>query len=510
MTTTGDTTVLVVGGGPTGMTAALALTLGGVRCRIVDRRPEPGLSSRALGLQARSMEVLAGLGVTDEIEQAAYRLRGASIMRGHRRVADLAWVPPESRFPHTYVLPQSGLEDILRRRLARLGVQVEPGVEVVDVAVGAERVDARLAGGGTIGAEWMIAADGARSRVRRALKIGFPERATGETYYLADAILELPLELGDSAMWLGPDGPFMLMRLPGRQGLWRVFADVTDPARDRELPPLDESVLAALLGARGPRGTAVRSVQWTSVFHTRLALAESYRSGRAFLAGDAAHVFPPFGGQGMNLGIQDAVNLAWRLSAVVHGADTGLLEVYERERRPVAKAVIDDVEARRRMYALRHPLARGARDLALALGGRSRAAARRASLQNSQLAISYRGRVPGGQRGPDPQPGDRAPHAPFAQTTTHELFGPDHATLVVLDEAMAGPPIERGPGLTTVRITGPTDPGGLIRERYGFGSARSGYVLVRPDGHLAARGDDPCHARDAVRAMVGNRVTTDE
>lgn len=507
MTPSEDTAVLIVGGGPTGMTAALALTLSGVPCRIVDKRPEPGQSSRALGLQARSMEVLAGLGVTDEIEKTAYRLRGASIMRGHRVIVDLTWIPPESRFPYTYVLPQAGLEEILQRRLADQGVHVERGVEVVDVPADAARVEARLGCGGSIGADWLIGADGARSRVRAALGIGFPERTTGETYYLADAILELPLELGDSAMWLGPDGPLMLMRLPGDNDRWRIFVDVTDAARGAALPRLDESVLTTLLDERGPRGASIRSLQWTSVFHTRLALADAYRAGRAFLAGDASHVFPPFGGQGMNLGIQDAVNLAWRLAAVTHGAGVELLDAYELERRPVAAAVIDDVEARRRMYALRNPLARAARDVLLALGGRSRAAARRASLQNSQLAISYRDQVPGGTHGTAPRPGDRAPHAPFAQTSTHELFGPDHATLVVFDHTSTGAIIEQQPGLTTVTVTDHTDSEGVIRQRYGVPPGHRGYVLVRPDGHIAARGTDPHHARTTIQKMVGSQPT---
>lgn len=505
MTTPHSPGVLIVGAGPTGLTAALALTLSGVHCRIVDRRAEPGSSSRALGLQSRSMEVLAGLGVTDEIERVAYRLRGARMMRGHRPMVDMAWIPPDSRFPHTYVLPQTGVEDILARRLADLGVRVERGVEVVDAAVRAGKVEATLDTGDSIGATWLIGADGARSRVRTSLGIGFPERATGETYYLADANLELPLELGDSAMWLGPEGPLMLMRLPGNDGLWRIFVDVT--SHRTPLPPVDASVLTELMDERGPHGTQIRSLRWTSVYHSRLALAEAYRADRVFLAGDAAHVFPPFGGQGMNLGIQDAVNLAWRLAAVEHGADVDLLLGYERERRPVAATVIDDVEARRRLYALRNPVARAMRDVLLTLGGRSRRAARRASLQNSQLSISYRDHTPARTDGTAPHPGDRAPHAPLptAQTSTHELFGPGQVTLMVFDDDWTGPPVTDQPGVKTVRITASTDPDGVIRDRFGISPGQRGFVLVRPDGHIASRGDDPVDASAAIQAMIGHR-----
>lgn len=491
--------VVIVGAGPTGMTAALALTRSGVRCRIIEKRSAPGTSSRALGLQARSMEVLAGLGVTDEIEQASYRLRGSSIMRGNRTMVTMEWVPPQSRFPHTYVLPQSGLEDILRRHLAEAGVEVERGIEVTGVETGEESTTVRIAGGDAIIADWVIGADGSRSAVRASLGIGFPERDTDETYYLADAILDLPFAADDGAMWLGPQGPLMLMRLPGHDRLWRVFADVSDRARQGDLPTLDEGELSRVLERRGTSGATVQSLQWTSVFRTRMGLADSYRRGRVLLAGDAAHVFPPFGGQGMNLGIQDAINASWRLAAVVHGADVQLLEDYERERRPVAEAVIGDVESRRRLYALRNPLARAGRDLLLALGGRSKRAARAGSRQNSQVAISYRDRTPGGDRGPSPRPGDRAPHALLGRSSLHELFGPAHATLLLFGDHVDPVPTD-GLRLRTIRIRPAEDAGGRIHGRYGLRSGDRAWVLVRPDGHVAARGNG---------APVGLALTAD-
>lgn len=493
---------LIVGAGPTGMVAALALTMNGVPVRIIDKRPEAGRSSRALGLQARSMEVLAGLGIAGQIEQVAYRLRGATIMRGHDPLVEMAWIPPDGRYPYTYVVPQSGVEAILRNRLEELGVAVERGVELVGLTAQQSGVDAQLGDGRTIHADWVIGADGARSRVRESLGIAFPERATGETYYLADAILDLSVDLGDSAMWLGPEGPLMLMRLPGDGRLWRVFADVSDVARDGQLPPLTEALLAKLLECRGPSGTTIASLQWTSEFHTRLGLADTYRDGRVFLAGDAAHVFPPFGGQGMNLGIQDAVNLAWRLAGVIHGAPPELLDGYQQERRPVAAATIQDVDARRKLYALRNPLARSARDLLLRLGGSSKRAARRASLQNSQLATTYRDSVEGGNRGSQPRPGDRAPEARFGEASVHEIFGADHVTLLVFDPRAAADTIDRRPGLWTATTP---DPSGELRRRYGIHTGERGYVLVRPDGYIAQRGADPSEASLAIPAMTGQR-----
>ena len=481
------TPVLIVGAGPTGMTAALTLIRSGVPCRIIDRRSAPGNSSRALGLQARSMELLAGFGVAEEIEQVSYRLRGSSIMRGHRSLVDMAWEPPESPFPHTYVLPQAGLEAILRRHLTEAGVQIERGVEATDVRSGPDGARVRTTDGHELSADWVLGADGARSSIRESVGIPFPDRDTGETYYLADATLDLPRRLGDGAMWLGPQGPLMLMRLPGDDRLWRLFIDVSDRARESALPEPDADLLGRELEQRAMAGIVVDSVQWTSIFRTRIGLADSYRSGRALLAGDAAHVFPPFGGQGMNLGIQDAVGAAWRLASIVHGADEQLLDAYEHERRPVAASVIRDVESRRRLYALRHPVARAGRDLLLAAAGRSRSAARAASVQNAQLAISYRDRTPGGDRGPSPRPGDRAPHAMLGDVSLHELFGPDHATLLLFGEHSA-PPRPDGLRMRTLAVDAGTDPDGIAARRYGVDPGERAWVLVRPDGHVEARG----------------------
>lgn len=497
------------------MTAALVLAANGVDSRIIDKRPEPQHTSRALGLQARSMEVLAGLGVSEQVERVAYRLFGASIMSGDRPIAEMDWVPPESRYPYTYVVPQAGLEAILRGRLDEFGVRIDRGAEAVDVTSSGSGVTATLDDGRTIEADWAVGADGARSRVREAAGIAFPQRSTGEVYYLADAILDLPARLraqvegpaedgerSGSAMWLGPHGPFMLMRLPGDERLWRVFVDMSDTAADGDLPPLTTRALETLIAERGPRGTRVDALQWTSVFHTRLGLADAYRSGRVFLAGDAAHVFPPFGGQGMNLGIQDAVNVAWRLAGVANGAPATLLDGYESERRPIAAATIRDVEARRRLYALRNSLARGARDLLFRAGASSRGAKRKASLQNSQLATSYRDVIPGGDGGPLPRAGDRAPDGRLGETTVHDLLAPDHVTLLCFDPSAHETTIEREPGLTTVTIAGQDS---LLRRAYGLAKGRSDVVLVRPDGHVQRRGSDLEGARREIPALVGRR-----
>ncbi|MCX0275153.1 FAD-dependent monooxygenase [Nocardia zapadnayensis] len=503
--------VLVVGAGPTGMVAALVLAANGVPCRVLERHASPSGGSRALGLQARSMELLAELGLADDIERVAYPLSGASIMRGDAELSRLTWVPPQSRYPYTYVLPQPGLEDILRTRLHAVGVEIEYGAEVRTVVQDGERVGVQLADKRDLEARWLVGADGARSNVRGSLGIPFTGGATGETYYLADIVLESAMSFQDSAMWLGPAGPLMLMRLPGGDGLWRVFVDMSDRARREELlePSLEE--LQVLLQERGAAGMRITQVQWTSIFRTRVCLADRYRRDRAFLAGDAAHIFPPFGGQGMNLGIQDAVNLAWRLARVESGASAELLDDYETERRPVAAATIRDVESRRRMYALRNPLARSLRDSVLRLGARFPGAARQASLQNSQLAIGYGG-GPRRLLSQDPDIGDRAPDAALAEGTVHDLLGVDHFTLLDFrpghrSEAKNEPAetIASTELLHVVPIDDRTDPAGEARDRYSM--SRGGYVLIRPDGHVAYRGRDATEARRVLaRFTEADRV----
>lgn len=284
-----------------------------------------------------------------------------------------------------------------------------------------------------------------------------------------------------------------------------MFVDVTDTARERELPPLTESVLAELLAARGPQGTRIDHLQWTSVFRTRLCLADSYRSGRVFLAGDAAHVFPPFGGQGMNLGIQDAVNLGWRLAGVRHGAPESLLEPYQVERRAVAESTITGVDARRRLFALRHPIARAGRDALLALGSRSRAVARRASLENSQLLTSYAR----GRSGTRPAPGERAPDVPLPgladeARSVHELIGPDHVTMINFSTA-AEPSVTRTDGVWVLDVNSGGDPGSSLAREYGVERGSTGWVLIRPDGHVGGRGTDPGDAQAAIAALIGGR-----
>jgi 3-(3-hydroxy-phenyl)propionate hydroxylase len=481
--------VLIVGGGPTGLLTALTLAANGVRSRVIDRRAAPAGASRALGCQPRSMEVLAALGVAGEIVQRSKPLGGSAVLRGDTELFRIDWVPPDAPYPYTYIFPQTALEDVLRARLGQLGVTVEWNLELVGFD---DHYTARLADGQRVGADWIVGSDGARSRVREAANIAFEGRSTGEVHYLADVSFRQKDPVSGPAMWLAPEGPLMLMPLPGDASMWRIFVDVT--GESEQLPEPTHESLQALMDERalGPGRATIDTVYWTSTYRTSLRLAHSYRRDRVFLAGDAAHVFPPYGGQGMNTGIQDAFNLGWKLARVVQGKSSpALLDTYESERRPVAVETIRQVDQRRRLFAVRNPLGRALRDVTLRAFMRSERVRRAGSYATSELGITYHGRswacVDDGPV-PRPRAGDRAPDGPVGKSRLFEIFRPTRFTLLAFGEGNRAPtiPSEISPDVTVVEINATSDPDRVLTKRY---DAEGGaLVLVRPDGHIGFRG----------------------
>jgi 4,5-epoxidase len=497
--------VLIVGAGPTGLVAGIALRCAGVDVRLVDKAPAPATTSRALGCQARSMEVLEALGVVDEVLAVSRPLRGSVSLDGARETSRLTWVPPDSPYPYTYVFAQSGLEEILRRRLAGLGTEIEWGCDVRALAQSEGGVTADTAAGRSLRAEWVIGCDGAHSAVRQAAAIPFEGRATGDVYYLADLFLDFPPGTDDlPRVWMHRAGPLMTMPLPTDPVLWRIFVDVTALERSGRLPPPSKELAQSLLDERGygPGEVKVRGSVWESVYRVQVRQAAAYRRGRVFLAGDAAHVFPPFGGQGMNTGIQDADNLAWKLAAVISGAAAEpLLDTYHVERHHIGRQVVAEVEQRRRFFALRNPIGRALRDRLYRLLLRSKAVQRYLSLQQSQLAQSYRGltwlsrQV---RRAPGPRAGDRAPDGPYRGTRLFKRFSPVRFTLLVVTPTAGDTGTRDLPQgqLNTITIDPAVDPGGTLTRKYG--AQRGALILVRPDGYIGFRG-----ARDDWDALRG-------
>ncbi|WIM93281.1 FAD-dependent monooxygenase [Actinoplanes oblitus] len=335
--------VLIVGAGPTGLTLACDLARQGVASRVVDQSAQPGAGGRGFSLKPLSLAALDDLGLTRAITTAGFVERRTRFHRGTRRLFELdtppAPVTVEQPYPNVVALPQWRTEAILRERLGELGGKVEFGMRVTGLAGG----EVTFAGGERVRARFVVGADGGRSTIRRELGIPFTGRTDEDTRaMISDVRLDGLDPAGGVRMWLSPDRGVALLRPVPETGVWQAVVSL-----GRDLAG-DEDTLRRLLTERtGLPGLRVTEVLWHSVWRYNLRIADRFRAGPVFLAGDAAHVHSPFGGHGMNTGIQDAYNLGWKLGMVVRGlAPQGLLDTYESERMPVARAVLADSDRR--------------------------------------------------------------------------------------------------------------------------------------------------------------------
>lgn len=473
--------ILIVGAGPVGLCAAIALRLQGCAVTVIDKAQRASRASRALGCQARTMEALSTFGVARDLEAASGRVGTTANFNEHGLIGYLDWHAPDAPFPYTYVAPQTVLEDLLRKRLAGLGVEIGWTRQLERLEQDADGVSAHFTDQSSARHDWLIGADGAHSTVREAAGIDFAGNSTGQSFYLADILVDgAPHDL-TALNWMGLHGPLMLMRVSDDPRQWRLFVDVTDAHRTRHSP---QEIIDAR--ATGTNPMTVGEVIWESLYEVEVRQAASYRRGRVFLAGDSAHVFPPFGGQGMNTGILDAFNLAWKLAWVTQGkAGPGLLDTYHAERHPIGMQVIAEVEQRRKVFALRNPVARRLRDLFFRLLASSETLERRVSRSASQLTQTYRGRSwLSRQHGRSRvRAGDRAPAFEWQRwRLPHDLsrgfvllaFSPP-------DDALpASPLIER---MLIVDLENAD--GAALASR--FDAAAGSLVLIRPDGHIGFR-----------------------
>ncbi len=329
--------VVISGGGPTGMMLAAELRLHGVDVVVVERDAEPTTMVRSLGLHPRSIEVLDQRGLLGRFLAHGQQYPGAL---GHFAAIDVP--APQLDTAHGYVLgiPQPVTDRLLTERAVELGAQVRRGSEVVAVAQDDDGVDVTLDDGTTLRAGWLVGCDGGRSLVRRAIGVDFPGEAARTEWVLGEVrVTAAPEEIArvvaevrqvHKGFGVGPAG----------DGWHRAVVPAAAVTEDRSVPPtIDE--LRTRLRALAGTDFGVHSPRAITRFTDATRLAERYRVGRVLLAGDAAHVHPPLGGQGLNLGIQDAFNLGWKLAAQVAGwAPPGLLDTYGTERRPVAEDVL--------------------------------------------------------------------------------------------------------------------------------------------------------------------------
>lgn len=321
--------IVIAGGGPTGLMLAAELTLAGIDAAIIERRAtKERFGARAGGLHARSLEVLDQRGIVEKFLAEGQTFPNV----GFHVPLDISDFP--TRHNYLLALPLARIEWLLAERAEALEVPVYRGDEVTDFAQDADGVDIETLQGTRLRAEWLVGCDGGRSRVRKAAGIGFPGEAASTSWMIAEVRMTEPPEpgfredaLGRHAMSVLEDGETVGVVLAGQ-----------DP-RSTDAPSLAE--LAAALKAIYGTDFGVHSPRWLSRFSDAARQAATYRKGRVLLAGDAAHIHSPMGGQGLNLGIQDAVNLGWKLAQVAKGVSpVAMLDSYQAERHPVAERVL--------------------------------------------------------------------------------------------------------------------------------------------------------------------------
>jgi 2-polyprenyl-6-methoxyphenol hydroxylase-like FAD-dependent oxidoreductase len=380
------TDVLIVGAGPVGLTLAAALMARGVDAVLVDKAVEGANTSRAAVIHARTLEALHGIDVSDELVRRGIIVPRFTVRDRDRALLTIDFDGLPSRHAYTLMLPQDVTEDVLTSRLDELGGTVHRGYELARLDQDATDVTATMVGGETIRASYLVGADGMHSAVRDQTGIGFAGDSYSQSFVLADVHLDWEFNDSEVMLYLSPAGLVVAAPLPG--GRHRIVATVDDAP---ERP--DRDYIEALLEARGPqkRPARVRDVVWSSRFRVHHRLADRYREGRIFLAGDAAHVHSPAGGQGMNTGIQDAVALAACLAGVLrYGADERTLDAYEAERRPVAADVVAFTHRATLVATVHHPLVRRMRNAALRVLDRIPPIRRKLALNISGLATDRR------------------------------------------------------------------------------------------------------------------------
>ncbi|MCP2275955.1 2-polyprenyl-6-methoxyphenol hydroxylase [Nocardia amikacinitolerans] len=522
-----DTEVLVVGAGPVGLTAAIELARRGVRCRIIDAAVEPPRYAKAVGVQPRTLEVFEGMGVLRQVLDSSILLRGQIVYVNGAEVERVALALPAD-IPYRFVgLPQYETERILRKRLATTGTRIERGTTLTHFEQddsGVHMVLTDEKGERRVQAQYLIGCDGAHSVVRKGLGLAFEGAAFAEEYMLGDVELDwsMPRGYGIRSMHRTDgvtDDLLVCVPLPGQRRYRvsmlvpeelatapRTGAAVEHGFEGAHAPELHH--IQAVLDRLAPEPVTASSLRWSSVFRISHRIVDSYSRGRVFVAGDAAHIHPPTGAQGMNTGIQDAHNLAWKLALTLGGVGSAdLLASYDAERRPVGEEVVG-----RTVRSAREGIGAGETDPDYVLR------------REAQLLIDYSG-SPLTSHPPDDQPGPRPGHrAPDADGLTRDavaypirlfsLLGrTDHTVLLYLDDT-AGP---ESP--TTVcaltdaarrathgkvdlyLITTPTaDPEAstlpVIRDRDGgfaraYGAKGLAAYVIRPDGYLGFAEHDP-------------------
>lgn len=523
--------VAVVGAGPTGLLLAILLARLGVGLRIVDRSTAAAQESRAFALQARSLEILSSIGLADAILDKGLLAAGARVyVEGHEAAEFTFDDIGRTDTPYSFVLaiPQSELELILSAELKRLGIAVERGVTIE--GLDQDETGVSVTGQGPDGvvamrAGYVVGADGAHSIVRKSLGLSFEGGPYPQSFLLADCRIEGALDLSRLAIFLGRENFALHFPLRGR-GYGRIIAsqpsDPGAPTSQGFAPASLGEVEAALRAASG-QDLRLHDGVWVSRYRIHHRAVDRYRRGRGFVAGDAAHIHSPAGGQGMNTGLQDAANLAWKLAAVIKGgAPDALLDTYHSERWPIGQKLLEVTDRLFERMTSQSPLAARIRNLVVPVvaGAMSRFEAARARAFHfiSELGIRYHASShvrDGSTRAwtDAPRAGGRAPDAAIARGLSvfdlvegfrfHVLALSrqplNEAEVARLNGELAGLPRAIGADVRTHLVANSLigrDPrlvrveGGSVFGAYGVDDdTPQALFLIRPDGYVAWRCD---------------------
>ncbi|MGW5262669.1 FAD-dependent monooxygenase [Microbispora sp. NPDC004025] len=439
-----NTDVLIAGAGPTGLTLAVDLARRGVACRIVEQAAEPAAGSKGKGLQPRTLEVFDDLGVIGPILAAAtpyppLRVRMGRVPVWQARMHRPAEATDAVPYPTVLMHPQWRTEAVLRERLTELGGKVEQGAALTGFEQDADGVTAGLGTGETVRARYLVAADGGRSPVRKALGIGFTGETREEQRMALGDVRAEGLDRDHIHVWVRPGKGMVALYPMAGTDTFQMLATLKPGETPEQTLPGYQRLFAERSMLRRVRLT---ELLWSSLYRVNIRLADRYRSGRVLLAGDAVHVHPPAGGQGLNTGVQDAYNLGWKLARVLADAPETLLDTYEEERRPVAARVLG---------------------LSADLAGKK---SYKRDEETYQLSLSYRGGSLA-RRGGDRVPDGPLPLADGTRARVFDLLRGPHFTLL---SAGPAPHVPAGPEVRAYEVAEP------------YGGER--YTLVRPDGYV--------------------------
>lgn len=507
--------VLVVGAGPTGLTAALELSRMGIDVRIIDRAAQPSTTSKALAVQARTIELLQPRGVGDAMLGEGTTARAASLYGRGRKLAQVELHRIPSRINGIVLLPQSSTERLLTEQLQRQGVQVEREVELVsftqqdtdsDTAVRAvlKHPDGREE---ALDASYLISAQGAHSSVRRDLGLSFDGTALAQRYLLADLHVDGVAPDDELSIFLATEGFLALFPMSGRR--FRLMA--TDPDNDTrhsEAPTLPEleQIVDRVTGL--PLG--LRDMTWSSRFFINSRHLSTLRVGNVFLGGDAAHIHSPAGGQGMNTGIQDMINLCWKLALVLKGhARPALLDTYETERLPLIRTLIRTTETATKAFNSTNPIVHQLITRIAPIALATDRVQHKATAMLSETDVNYRDSPisrPGGRTG-HLHAGDRVPdmdvtvvgERPSAPARLYELLDLARLTVIVTNPdahlAALTERLQPWRDVLTIRHVAvaadqPDLRGPDVRLAADL-KAHSSLLLIRPDAYVATIAGDP-------------------